>query len=144
MATDPEASPATRLAAETSADGQRGLLDLTRTAVDDLVRLIQQEVQLAKVEVKEMLISSVLGGAMLAAAGVCALVFLILALVTIALVFPPHALIAGIEAAIFLVAAVVLALVGKSRLKIGPPEKTMTSLKEDAAWARQLLKRNAK
>ncbi len=144
MATDPEASPATRLAADTRTDGQHGLLDLTRTAVEDLVRLIQQEIQLAKVEVKEMLTSSVKGGAMLAAAGVCGLFFLILALVTIALVFPPHALIAGIEAALFLVAAIVLGLVGKSRLKIGPPEKTMTSLKEDAEWARQLLKRSAK
>ncbi len=144
MATGLEPSPATRVAAETSTDGQRGLLDLTRTAIEDLVRLIQQEIQLAKVEVREMLTSSVKGGAMLAAAGVCGLIFLLLALVTIALVFPPHALIAGIETALFLVAAIVLGLVGKSRLKIGPPKETLTSLKEDAEWARQLLKRNAK
>ena len=125
-------------------DSRRGVLDLTRTAVDDLVRLVQQEIQLAKVELKEIAISGLQGGAMLAAAGVCLLVCFILALVAIALVFPPHALIAAIEAAIFLGAAIILALVGRSRLKIGPPEKTVTSLKEDAEWARRLLRRNAK
>ena len=38
----------------------------------------------------------------------------------------------------------IAALVGKSMLKIGAPPKTMTTLKEDAEWARQVLKRNGK
>ena len=40
--------------------------------------------------------------------------------------------------------AIVLALVGKGLLKVGAPPKTMTTLKEDAEWAKHLLKRNGK
>src|SRR5713226_6984340 len=93
-------------------NGRRGLVDLTVLAVEDVLRLVQQEIQLAKLEVKEMLVSSAWGGALLA----------------------------GIESGVFLVLSAVLGLIGKSRLRIGPPPKTMTTLKEDAAWAKNLLK----
>ncbi|TMF54955.1 MAG: hypothetical protein E6I22_08760 [Chloroflexi bacterium] len=56
----------------------------------------------------------------------------------------PHVLVGAIETAIFLVLAIVLALVGKGLLKVGAPPKTMTTLKEDAEWAKHLLKRNGK
>jgi len=42
------------------------------------------------------------------------------------------------------VLAIIFGLIGKGMLKIGPPPKTMTTLKEDAAWAKQVLKRNGK
>ena len=88
-------------------NGRRGLIDLARLAVEDTVRLVQQEIQLAKIEIQEMLRSN-------------------------------------IKAAIFLVLLIILGLLGKSMLKIGPPPKTMTTLKEDAEWAKQVLKRNGK
>jgi uncharacterized membrane protein YqjE len=142
---DPTRSP---ISPESRQNGQRGLVDLTRVAVEDILRLVQQEIQLARLELKEMLISSAWGGAMLAVAGLLGLLFLVFLFVTVALVFPlpasPHALTAGIEALVFLVLAVVLGLIGKSRLRIGPPPKTMTTLKEDAEWARNLIKRNGK
>jgi membrane protein implicated in regulation of membrane protease activity len=65
-------------------------------------------------------------------------------LVTIALIIPAHALAAGIETVLFLILAAILALIGRTMLKIGPPPKTLTTLKEDAEWARQVLKRNGK
>lgn len=135
---------ASRASANESANGRRGLIDLARTAVEDTVLLVQQEIQLAKIEIVEMLRSNLLAAAMLAVAAFCGLVFFVLLLVTIALIIPAHALVAGIETALFLVLAIVLALIGKSRLKIGAPPKTMTTLKEDAEWARQVLKRNGK
>jgi uncharacterized membrane protein YqjE len=142
---DPARSP---ISPESAPNGQRGLVDLTRVVLEDILRLVQQEVQLAKLELKEMLISSAWGIALLAVAGLLALLFLIFLFITIALVFPlpasPHALTAAIETVVFLVLAAVLALIGKSRLRIGPPPKTMTTLKEDAEWARSLLKRNGK
>jgi uncharacterized membrane protein YqjE len=147
MATRPD-PPRGTISPESGPNGRRGLVDLTRVALEDVMRLVQQEIQLAKLELKEMLISSALGGAMLAVAGLLALLFLVFLFVTVALVFPlpasPHALTAGIEALVFLVLAVVLGVIGKSRLRIGPPPKTMTTLKEDAEWARNLLKRNGK
>ena len=50
----------------------------------------------------------------------------------------------GIETVLFLVLAVILGLIGKGMLKLGAPPKTMTTLKEDAEWAKQVLKRNGK
>ncbi len=125
-------------------NGRHGLIDLARVAVEDSVRLVQQEIQLAKIELKEMLRSNIKAAVFLGIAAFCGLLFFILLLVTIALIIPAHALVAGIETGLFLVLAVILGLVGKSRLQIGPPPKTMTTLKEDAEWAKQVLKRNGK
>ena len=125
-------------------NGRRGLIDLARTAVEDTVLLVQQEIQLAKIETMEMLRSNLVAAVLFGIATFCLLVFFLMLLVTIAFIIPAHALVAGIETGLFLVLAVVLALVGKSRLKIGAPPKTMTTLKEDAEWARQVLKRNGK
>ena len=132
--------------ARTTANGnsRHGLIDLARVAVEDTVRLVQQEIQLAKIEIKEMLRSNIKAAVFLGIAALCGLLFFILLLVTIALIIPAHALVAGIETGLFLVLAVILGLVGKSRLQIGPPPKTMTTLKEDAEWAKQVLKRNGK
>ena len=137
---------APRASANESANGngRRGLIDLARTAVEDTVLLVQQEIQLAKIETLEMLRSNLIAAVLLGIAAFCGLVFFLMLLVTIAFIIPAHALVAGIETVVFLVLAVMLALIGKSRLKIGPPPKTMTTLKEDAAWARQVLKRNGK
>ena len=125
-------------------NGRHGLIDLARVAVEDTVRLVQQEIQLAKIEIKEMLQSNIKAAVFLGIAAFCGLVFFLMLLVTIALVIPAHALVAGIETLLFLVLAVILGLVGKSMLQIGPPPKTMTTLKEDAEWAKQVLKRNGK
>ena len=125
-------------------NGRHGLIDLARVAVEDTVRLVQQEIQLAKIELKEMLRSNIKAAVFLGIAAFCGLLFFIMLLVTIALIIPAHALVAGIETVLFLVLALILGLVGKSRLLIGPPPKTMTTLKEDAEWAKQVLKRNGK
>ena len=125
-------------------NGHRGVIDLARMAVDDMIRLVQQEIQLAKVEVKEMIGSNIRAAIFLAVAAVSALIFFVMLLVTIALLIPAHALVAGIEAVIFLILLVVFGLMGKSNLKIGPPKKTMESLKQDAEWAKHRLTRNGK
>jgi uncharacterized membrane protein YqjE len=126
------------------ANGSRGMIDLARTAVEDTIRLVQQEIRLAKLEVREMLAANIRGAIMLALAGLSALLFLVSGLVWLALVLPAHALVAGIEALAFLVIAALLGFFGVRSLKIGPPPKTMTTLKEDAEWARHLLKRSGK
>lgn len=128
----------------TNGNGRRGVIELARLAVEDTIRLVQQEIQLARIEVQEMLKSNLQAAVLLAVAGLFGLLFLVMLFVFIALLLPPHALVAGIEAVAFLIVAVVLALIGKSRLKIGAPPKTMTTLKEDAEWAKQVLKRNGK
>src|SRR6266516_6893329 len=145
MESAPRASnPASTGTTSANQNGRRGLIDLARVAVEDTVRLVQQEIQLAKIEIKEMFRSNIKAAVFLGIAAVCGLLFFILLLVTIALIIPAHALVAGIETVLFLVLAVILGLVGKRMLQIGPPPKTMTTLKEDAEWAKQVLKRNGK
>jgi uncharacterized membrane protein YqjE len=131
-------------ATATNSNGRRGLIELARLAVEDTIKLVQQEIQLAKIEIQEMLKSNIKAAIFLAIAGFCALIFFIMLLVTIALLIPAHALVAGIETVIFLLLAVIVGLMGKGMLKIGAPPKTMTTLKEDAEWAKQVLKRNGK
>src|SRR3981081_416900 len=130
---------ATESANTANGNGRHGLIDLARVAVEDTVRLVQQEIQLAKIEIKEMLQSNIKAAVFLGIAAFCGLVFFLMLLVTIALVIPAHALVAGIETLLFLALAVILGLLGKSMLQIGPPPKTMTTLKEDAEWAKQVL-----
>jgi uncharacterized membrane protein YqjE len=144
MDASPRASAPDSAGASANGSGRRGVIELARVALEDTIRLVQQEVQLAKIELKEMLRSNLRAAIFLGVAGACGMLFFIMLLVFIALVIPAHALVAGIEAVIFLVLAVVLGLSGKSMLKIGPPPKTMTTLKEDAEWAKQVLKRNGK
>src|SRR5207237_1913636 len=99
---------------------ERGLVDLARLAVEDVVRLVQQEIALAKREVKEMLGSNIRAAIFLAVAALCLLFAVNLALVTLALAFGVHAvLVAGIEALLLFVIAAICALIGKSMLKIG-------------------------
>jgi len=145
MESAPRASgPASTGTTSANANGRRGLIDLARVAVEDTIRLVQQEIELAKIEIREMLRSNIRAATLLGAAAFCGLLFVVMLLVTIALLIPAHALAAGIETVIFLVLLVILGLWGRSMLIIGPPPKTMTTLKEDAEWAKQVLKRNGK
>jgi uncharacterized membrane protein YqjE len=144
MDSAPRASATESARASNNGHGRRGLIDLARLAVEDVIKLVQQEIQLAKIELREMLRSNIKAAIFLSLAGFCGLLFFVMLLVTIALVIPAHALTAGIETALFLVLVILFGLIGKSMLKIGAPPKTMTTLKEDAEWAKQVLKRNGK
>src|SRR5437879_1370480 len=91
-----------------------------------------------------MLQSNIKAAVFLGIAAICGLLFFIMLLVTIALIIPAHALVAGIETVLFLVLALILGLVGKSMLLISPPPKPMTTLKEAADGPTQVLKRHGK
>lgn len=123
---------------------RRGLMDLARLAVDDVVKLVQQEIELAKIELREMLVSNLKAVGLIAAAALFAFLFILMLLIALIEWIPNHTLAALITAGIFLVAAIVLGLVGRSMFKVGPLPKTMTTLKEDAEWARTVLKRNGR
>src|SRR5437868_9957251 len=102
MDASPRASATDTTGTSTNGSGRRGLIELARVAVEDTIKLVQQEIQLAKIEIQEMLKSNIKAAVFLAIAGLCALIFFIMLLVTIALLIPAHALVAGIETVIFL------------------------------------------
>ena len=115
--------------------------ELVATATRDLSSLVKQEIELAKVEIKRDVAAAGKGAGMFGGAGfagIFALVFLsISAAYGIASLGVPLGCGFFAVGALYLIAAAVLALTGKKSLsRVGPPEKTIETLKDDAAWAK--------
>jgi uncharacterized membrane protein YqjE len=132
----------------TQTDGPRreSILGLTRQLLGGIVQLVRLEVTHGRQELGEML-TETRGGLILIgiaaglifAALISLVTFIILAIA--ALSGLPGWLVALL---VFIVLAAVAALLGYQgvrRIRIGPPEETIASVKEDVAWARRLLKR---
>lgn len=114
--------------------------ELVSTATRDLSSLLRQELELAKVEIKRDVVAAARGAGGLGAAavaGLMALIFLsIAAAYGLGRVVPLGVgfLIVGGG---YLLAAAVAGLVGMKSLKrMGPPTRTIETLKDDATWAK--------
>lgn len=119
---------------------ERSLGELVQLATKDLSLLVSQEIALAKAEIKRDVTAAGKGAGMLGGAGLTGLLALLF--LSIALAFAlgrPTTLGVGflLVGVLYLVVAVVLALLGKKQLgRVGPPERTIATLKDDAAWAK--------
>jgi len=119
----------------------RSLGQIVSDLSTDLSILMKQEVQLAKVELKEEVTKVGRGAGMLGGAGFAGwfvLLFLSLALTFLLDDWLPLEVGALITAGIWAVVAAVLALVGRKELKESNPQlpRTQQTLKEDVQWAR--------
>lgn len=137
--TTPAAAPAKdakRPALELPTDRtQAGTTDLARGLVDDAQKLVELQLQLAKAELRALAIRNGIAIGLFAFAALL-LVFAIFAgvpLIVVELV-PNHGLTAIIFAAAYALVAIVLALVGRSMLKLQPPKRTIAALKETKEW----------
>lgn len=122
-----------------AADASLG--ELVAHATADLSSLLRQELALAKVEIKQEVVSAGKGAGMLGGAGfagVFALVFLsISAAYGISWLGVPLGCAFFLVGALYLLAAGVLALLGKKSLsRVGPPELTISTVKDDVEWAK--------
>lgn len=125
----------------TSDRSDQSLGELVATASANLSSLMSTEIALAKAEIKQEVKSAGMGAGLFGGAGfagIFALVFLSIAAAygISALGVPLGAgfLIVGL---LYLVAAGVLALVGKKKIaQVGPPEKTIETVKGDLSWAK--------
>ncbi len=121
-------------------DQDASLGDLVAAATQNLSTLMKQEVQLAKIEIKREVVAAGKGAGLLGGAG--ALGALGGIFVSIALAYAlnevlPTFLSFLLVGVVYLVVAGLLALVGKKSLsKVGPPEKTIATVKDDVAWAK--------
>ncbi len=121
-------------------DQDASLGDLVAAATQNLSTLMKQEVQLAKIEIKREVVAAGKGAGLLGGAG--ALGALGGIFVSIALAYAlnevlPTFLSFLLVGVVYLVVAGLLALVGKKSLsKVGPPEKTIATMKDDVAWAK--------
>ena len=116
--------------------------ELVSTATRDLSTLIRTEVQLAKVEIKREVTAAGKGAGLFGGAGFAGLFALIF--LSIAAAYGISWLGIGlgwgffIVGMVYLLAAAVLALTGRKKIKeVGPPEKTIETVKDDIAWAKK-------
>jgi hypothetical protein len=124
-----------------SADGQAaGIAGTISSLFADIERLVRLEVELAKQEITGLVKRNAVAVGLLAAAAMGLFFAFIMAQVWLVVVIPHHAIVAGAIALLWLLLAVVLALVGKARLKIQPPTATIQTLKDDLEWAKQQIK----
>jgi putative superfamily III holin-X len=120
----------------------RGLI---ASVVGDAQRLVALEVALAKQELKELATANAIAAAVIAFGGL---------LVVLGLLVAAPALVIALvgwsweAAAIWLVAYVVLGLVlvvvGRSRLQLRPPPRTLESLKENKEWVLRHVRSSSK
>jgi hypothetical protein len=125
--------------------GRRPFGVVVGSIVDGVRTLARQHVELAKIEAGEAVAARGMGAGMMGAAGLIGLLALVFAALSgsaaLDLVMPTwtaHLIVA----ALFGVAAAVLALVGRRTIKTAPtPQRTQETLKEDARWAKRQLAR---
>ena len=125
----------------TTPTGDKSLGELVATATKDLSLLVQQEVALAKSEIKKDVAAAGKGAGLFGGAGFAGLFALIFLSISAAYGISSLGVPLGCGffavGAIYLIAAAVLALSGKKKLsQVGPPEKTIETLKDDVEWAK--------
>jgi uncharacterized membrane protein YqjE len=123
------------------ATDDRSLGQIVSDVSNDFATLVKQEIELAKVELKQEMTKAGKGAGMLGGAGLSGwfvLLFLSLALVFLLDNWLLVEVAALLTALLWAVVAAVLAAIGRRKLKEANPElpKTQQSLKEDAQWAR--------
>lgn len=119
--------------------------DLVSELTGDLSKLMRQELELAKAEIRQEAAKAGKATGMLAAAGFAG--YLTTVLLSLALVFALGAVMplgwaALIVAALWGIAGAVLYSTGRAKLRtVNPkPERTVETLKEDAEWAKHPTK----
>jgi hypothetical protein len=115
--------------------------ELAGDAMQGVQRLVSLEIALAKQELKEIAIVNLIAAACIAAAGMLAILALLVAMpVLIVVLVPWHWQAALIWVVAYALIAAGLAIFGKSRLSVRLPTRTLESLKENKEWALHQLR----
>jgi uncharacterized membrane protein YqjE len=110
--------------------------ELAAEIVEEAERLVRLQIELAKAEIKELAITNAIAAGAFAVAAMLIIVTLLVAIpVLIVVAVEPHWLAALAWIVVYLLAAGGLALLGRSKLRIAIPERTVNSLKETKDWA---------
>jgi uncharacterized membrane protein YqjE len=125
----------------TRATDDRSVGDLIGEVADDFQRLVRQQLELAKVELKEQAVAAGRAGALFGIAALAGLMTVLM--VSFALVFAlaevmPAGWAAFIVAVVWVAIGAVTYVMARLRLRaVSPvPQKTVETLKEDMQWLR--------
>ena len=115
--------------------------ELAADVMQGVQRLVSLEIALAKQELKEIAIRNLIAVACMGAAGLLAILALLVALpVLVVELVPWHWQAALVWAAVYAVVAGGLALYGRAQLSLRMPGRTIESLKENKEWALHQLR----
>ena len=118
---------------------------LVGSVIADAQRLISLEIALAKQEAKELAVANGIAAGVLACGGLLLVLGFLVALPVMAVeLLPWHWQAAAVWAGAYVLVGLILVLAGKARLKIGPPPRTIETLKENKEWALRRVRSNAK
>jgi uncharacterized membrane protein YhiD involved in acid resistance len=118
---------------------------LIASLVGDAQRLVALEVALAKQELKELATANAIAAGVIAFGGLLIVLGLLVAapvLVIAAVGWPWQA--AAVWLAAYVVLGVLLVVIGRSRLKLRPPPRTLESLKENKEWVLRHVRSNSR
>ena len=120
----------------------RGLI---ASVVSDAQRLVALEVALAKQEAKELATANAIAAGVIAFGGLLAVLAILVALpVLVVMLVPWKWEAAAVWAGAYLVIGLLLVIVGKARLQLKLPPRTVESLKENKEWALRRVRSNGK
>jgi uncharacterized membrane protein YqjE len=115
--------------------------DLAAGIVEQAEALVRLEIALAKAELLELAKTNAIAVGAFAGAGLLAILTILVAVPVLAVVaIEPHWIAALVWILLYLLAAVGLALFGRSKLYIGVPKRTVNSIKETRDWAIRQMK----
>jgi hypothetical protein len=114
--------------------------ELVQRATRDMSELVRKEIELAKTEIKTEVVGAAKGAGAFGGAGIAGLLGLVFLSTSAAFgIAEAWSAWAGflVVGGVYLLAAAVLALLGKRSInELGPPEKTVETVRDDLAWAR--------
>lgn len=110
--------------------------ELAAEVVQDAQRLVSLEIALARQELKELAVRNAIAVGMIGAGGLLlGLAILVAVPVLIVALVPTHEIAAAAWVVAYLVVGLVVLSVGRRRLRIKLPTRTIASLKENKEWA---------
>ena len=120
----------------------RGLI---ASVVSDAQRLVALEIALAKQELKELATGNAIAAGIIVFGGLLTALAVLVALPSLVVwLVPWHWQAAAVWGAAYLVIGLGLVLLGKSRLQVRLPRRTLDSLKENKEWALRHVKSNGR
>jgi hypothetical protein len=120
----------------------RGLI---ASVVSDAQRLLALEVALAKQEAKELATGNAIALGLMAFGGLLLVLAILVALPALAVwLLPWHWQAAAVWLGAYVVLGLVLVIIGKARLQLRLPPRTIGSLKENKEWALRRVRSNGK
>jgi hypothetical protein len=120
----------------------RGLI---ASVVSDAQRLVALEIALARQETKELATANGIAAGMIAFGVLLLILGILVALPVLAVLLVPwHWQAAAVWAASYVLLGVVLALIGRARVELKLPPRTVATLKENREWALRRMRSNGR